>query len=153
MVTSGPHSYTFGKVQGNSDLYWKAQRYSLIREFHSRPALAPPFIIISHVRLLIQRLRRHRARLPSSPDMQHFRESGSWQKTQGAGPGEKENQDRLERMLQSTSGQGLGCQGVCGLGEHTRVLGGEAGCGRGRGPRTGSPFESVLTLPSRGPPL
>ncbi|KAF6079763.1 transient receptor potential cation channel subfamily M member 4 [Phyllostomus discolor] len=61
-------SYTFGKVQGNSDLYWKAQRYSLIREFHSRPALAPPFIIISHVRLLLRRLCRHRASSPS-----HFR--------------------------------------------------------------------------------
>uniref|UniRef100_A0A8D1ZJM1 Transient receptor potential cation channel subfamily M member 4 n=1 Tax=Sus scrofa TaxID=9823 RepID=A0A8D1ZJM1_PIG len=71
-------SHTFGKVQGNSDLYWKAQRYSLIREFHSRPALAPPLIVISHVRSLIRRLRRRRARLPSSPepsspDSEHFR--------------------------------------------------------------------------------
>uniref|UniRef100_G1P1N6 Transient receptor potential cation channel subfamily M member 4 n=1 Tax=Myotis lucifugus TaxID=59463 RepID=G1P1N6_MYOLU len=65
-------SYTFGKVQGNSDLYWK-QRYSLIREFHSRPALAPPFIIISHVRLLFRGLRRHRASLPASPILRHFR--------------------------------------------------------------------------------
>uniref|UniRef100_A0A8C0NUY5 Transient receptor potential cation channel subfamily M member 4 n=2 Tax=Canis lupus familiaris TaxID=9615 RepID=A0A8C0NUY5_CANLF len=66
-------SYTFGKVQGNSDLYWKAQRYSLIREFHSRPALAPPLIIISHVRLLIRQLRRRRSRLPPSPVFEHFR--------------------------------------------------------------------------------
>lgn len=67
-------SYTFGKVQGNSDLYWKVQRYSLIREFHSRPALAPPLIIISHVRLLVRRLRRLRgANLPSSPVLEHFR--------------------------------------------------------------------------------
>uniref|UniRef100_A0AC11CBA2 Transient receptor potential cation channel subfamily M member 4 n=1 Tax=Ovis aries TaxID=9940 RepID=A0AC11CBA2_SHEEP len=66
-------SHTFGKVQGNSDLYWKAQRYSLIREFHSRPALAPPLIFISHVRSLIHRLRRRRARLPPSPDAEHFR--------------------------------------------------------------------------------
>ncbi|KAM5134150.1 transient receptor potential cation channel subfamily M member 4 isoform 1-T1 [Callospermophilus lateralis] len=67
-------SYTFGKVQGNSDLYWKAQRYSLIREFHSRPALAPPLIVISHVRLLIRRLCRRRwANLPSSPVLEHFR--------------------------------------------------------------------------------
>ncbi|KAF5925926.1 hypothetical protein HPG69_000417 [Diceros bicornis minor] len=66
-------SHTFGKVQGNSDLYWKAQRYSLIREFHSRPALAPPLIIISHVRLLLRRLRRSRASLPSSPVFEHFR--------------------------------------------------------------------------------
>uniref|UniRef100_A0A8C5NY63 Transient receptor potential cation channel, subfamily M, member 4 n=1 Tax=Jaculus jaculus TaxID=51337 RepID=A0A8C5NY63_JACJA len=67
-------SYTFSKVQGNSDLYWKAQRYSLIREFHSRPALAPPLIVISHVRLLIRRLRRHRrANVPASPVFEHFR--------------------------------------------------------------------------------
>uniref|UniRef100_A0AAA9T0Y8 Transient receptor potential cation channel subfamily M member 4 n=2 Tax=Bos TaxID=9903 RepID=A0AAA9T0Y8_BOVIN len=66
-------SHTFGKVQGNSDLYWKAQRYSLIREFHSRPALAPPLIFISHVRSLIHRFRRRRARLPPSPDVEHFR--------------------------------------------------------------------------------
>ncbi|XP_006898797.1 PREDICTED: transient receptor potential cation channel subfamily M member 4 [Elephantulus edwardii] len=66
-------SYTFGKVQGNSDLYWKFQRYSLIREFHSRPALAPPFIIISHVRLVLHKLRRHRAGTPDSPHPGHFR--------------------------------------------------------------------------------
>ncbi|KAM4825486.1 transient receptor potential cation channel subfamily M member 4 isoform 2-T2 [Thomomys bottae] len=66
-------SYTFGKVQGNSDLYWKAQRYSLIREFHSRPALAPPFIIISHTRLLFRRLRRRRRAPPASPVIEHFR--------------------------------------------------------------------------------
>ncbi|KAM9755682.1 transient receptor potential cation channel subfamily M member 4 isoform 5-T5 [Dama dama] len=66
-------SHTFGKVQGNSDLYWKAQRYSLIREFHSRPALAPPLIFISHVQSLINRFRRRRARLPPSPVIEHFR--------------------------------------------------------------------------------
>ncbi|XP_027715110.1 transient receptor potential cation channel subfamily M member 4 isoform X1 [Vombatus ursinus] len=47
-------SYTFGKVQGNSDQYWKFQRYGLIREFHNRPALAPPLIIISHILLLMR---------------------------------------------------------------------------------------------------
>lgn len=67
-------SYTFSKVHGNSDLYWKAQRYSLIREFHSRPALAPPLIIISHVRLLFKWLRRcRRSNLPASPAFEHFR--------------------------------------------------------------------------------
>lgn len=74
-------SYTFGKVQGNSDLYWKAQRYSLIREFHSRPALAPPLIIISHVRLLIRHLHRscrgrRKSSIPDSPvfeAFEHFR--------------------------------------------------------------------------------
>ncbi|XP_034842855.1 transient receptor potential cation channel subfamily M member 4 isoform X3 [Mirounga leonina] len=66
-------SHTFSKVQGNSDLYWKAQRYCLIREFHSRPALAPPLIVISHVRLLIRQLHRRRFRLPPSPVFEHFR--------------------------------------------------------------------------------
>lgn len=150
-MTSGPHSYTFGKVQGNSDLYWKAQRYSLIREFHSRPVLAPPLIIISHVHLLIRSLSKRRARSPSSPVNQHFRESGFWPKTQGAGPGEKEEQDRLGRMPGSLSGQSLGCQGAWS-GSVLRVLGGEAGSGRGRGLRTGTPFDSVLILSFRGPP-
>ncbi|XP_012498692.1 PREDICTED: transient receptor potential cation channel subfamily M member 4 [Propithecus coquereli] len=66
-------SHTFGKVQGNSDLYWKAQRYSLIQEFHSRPALAPPLIIISHVRLLLRRWQRRSSSSSSSPSSSHFR--------------------------------------------------------------------------------
>ncbi|XP_053721889.1 transient receptor potential cation channel subfamily M member 5 [Synchiropus splendidus] len=41
-------SYTFQVVQGNTDIFWKFQRYNLIVEYHSRPALAPPFIIINH---------------------------------------------------------------------------------------------------------
>uniref|UniRef100_A0A9J7WZ90 Transient receptor potential cation channel, subfamily M, member 5 n=1 Tax=Cyprinus carpio carpio TaxID=630221 RepID=A0A9J7WZ90_CYPCA len=36
-------------VQENADIFWKFQRYNLIVEYHSRPALAPPFIIISHI--------------------------------------------------------------------------------------------------------
>uniref|UniRef100_UPI0037E908E4 transient receptor potential cation channel subfamily M member 4a n=1 Tax=Semicossyphus pulcher TaxID=241346 RepID=UPI0037E908E4 len=48
-------SYTFSKVQERSDTYWKFQRYNLIVEYHSRPCLAPPFIIISHLHLLIKR--------------------------------------------------------------------------------------------------
>ncbi|XP_058650411.1 transient receptor potential cation channel subfamily M member 4-like isoform X2 [Onychostoma macrolepis] len=48
-------SYTFSKVQERSDTYWKFQRYTLIVEYHSRPTLAPPFIILSHINLLIKR--------------------------------------------------------------------------------------------------
>ncbi|XP_028917337.1 transient receptor potential cation channel subfamily M member 5 [Ornithorhynchus anatinus] len=48
-------SYTFQVVQGNADMFWKFQRYSLIVEYHGRPALAPPFILISHIRLLLKR--------------------------------------------------------------------------------------------------
>uniref|UniRef100_A0AAY4ENB6 Transient receptor potential cation channel subfamily M member 5 n=1 Tax=Denticeps clupeoides TaxID=299321 RepID=A0AAY4ENB6_9TELE len=46
-------SYTFQVVQGNTDIFWKFQRYNLIVEYHSRPALAPPFIIISHLSQLV----------------------------------------------------------------------------------------------------
>ena len=40
-------------VQEHTDIYWKYQRYHLIVEYHSRPALAPPFIIISHLSQLL----------------------------------------------------------------------------------------------------
>ncbi|ELW47146.1 Transient receptor potential cation channel subfamily M member 4 [Tupaia chinensis] len=67
-------SHTFGKVQGNSDLYWKTQRYSLIREFHSRPALAPPLIVFSHLRLLLRRLcGLPRDSVPTSMAFEYFR--------------------------------------------------------------------------------
>ncbi|XP_035520066.1 transient receptor potential cation channel subfamily M member 4-like [Morone saxatilis] len=48
-------SNTFSEVQANSDIYWKFQRYNLIVEYHSRPSLAPPFIIFSHINLFIKR--------------------------------------------------------------------------------------------------
>uniref|UniRef100_A0A3P8XKB6 Transient receptor potential cation channel, subfamily M, member 4a n=1 Tax=Esox lucius TaxID=8010 RepID=A0A3P8XKB6_ESOLU len=61
-------SHTFSKVQENSDTYWKFQRYNLILEYHSRPCLAPPFIIISHIHLLIK---RHIRKIPSTK-IKHF---------------------------------------------------------------------------------
>ncbi|XP_049748802.1 transient receptor potential cation channel subfamily M member 5 [Elephas maximus indicus] len=48
-------SYTFQVVQGNADTFWKSQRYSLIVEYHERPALAPPFIVLSHLSLLLKK--------------------------------------------------------------------------------------------------
>uniref|UniRef100_A0A3B4XAH5 Transient receptor potential cation channel, subfamily M, member 4b, tandem duplicate 1 n=1 Tax=Seriola lalandi dorsalis TaxID=1841481 RepID=A0A3B4XAH5_SERLL len=48
-------SYTFSEVQANSDIYWKFQRYNLVVQYHSRPSLAPPFIILSHINLFIKR--------------------------------------------------------------------------------------------------
>uniref|UniRef100_A0A8B9BNM3 Transient receptor potential cation channel subfamily M member 5 n=1 Tax=Anser brachyrhynchus TaxID=132585 RepID=A0A8B9BNM3_9AVES len=47
-------SYTFQVVQGNADIFWKLQRYNLIVEYHGRPALAPPFIIINHITLVLR---------------------------------------------------------------------------------------------------
>ncbi|XP_067286121.1 transient receptor potential cation channel subfamily M member 4-like [Pseudorasbora parva] len=61
-------SYTFSKVQERSDTYWKFQRYNLIVEYHSRPNLAPPFIILSHINLFIKRKLR---KVPSTK-IQHF---------------------------------------------------------------------------------
>lgn len=56
--TRRPPSYTFQVVQGNADTFWKFQRYHLIVEYHQRPALAPPFIVLSHLSLLLKRLLR-----------------------------------------------------------------------------------------------
>ncbi|KAJ1131778.1 hypothetical protein NDU88_010111 [Pleurodeles waltl] len=61
-------SYTFSKVQGNSDIYWKFQRYNLIVEYHNRPAMAPPFIIISHIHTFIKR----KIRKVESMKIRHF---------------------------------------------------------------------------------
>lgn len=60
--TPHPHSYTFQVVQGNADMFWKFQRYHLIVEYHGRPALAPPFILFSHLGLVLRRLLRKGAR-------------------------------------------------------------------------------------------
>ncbi|GAB0190008.1 transient receptor potential cation channel subfamily M member 5 [Grus japonensis] len=49
-------SYTFQVVQGNADIFWKIQRYNLIVEYYGRPALAPPFIIINHITLVLRRI-------------------------------------------------------------------------------------------------
>ncbi|XP_062389510.1 transient receptor potential cation channel subfamily M member 2-like [Sardina pilchardus] len=47
-------NYTFQEVQDNTDKIWKFQRHDLIKEYHSRPALPPPFILLSHLFLLFR---------------------------------------------------------------------------------------------------
>lgn len=49
-------NFTFQEVQDNTDRIWKFQRYELIKEYHSRPAAPPPFIIFSHLYLFIRRM-------------------------------------------------------------------------------------------------
>ncbi|XP_043959285.1 transient receptor potential cation channel subfamily M member 4-like [Gambusia affinis] len=61
-------SNTFTEVQANSESYWKFQRYNLIVQYHSRPSLAPPFIILSHINLFIRR----KIRKVPSVKVQHF---------------------------------------------------------------------------------
>ncbi len=42
-------SNTFDHLQTDTDRIWKFQRYSLVCEYLSRPALPPPFIFFSHL--------------------------------------------------------------------------------------------------------
>ncbi|XP_061736092.1 transient receptor potential cation channel subfamily M member 2 [Nerophis ophidion] len=47
-------NFTFQEVQDNTDRIWKFQRYELIKEYNSRPAAPPPFIILSHLYLFLR---------------------------------------------------------------------------------------------------
>ncbi|CAB4001045.1 transient receptor potential cation channel subfamily M member 2-like, partial [Paramuricea clavata] len=47
-------NYTFEKIQEGSDRVWKFQRYDLIREYHDRPTLVPPLMILSHIFIFIK---------------------------------------------------------------------------------------------------
>uniref|UniRef100_A0A3P8VPQ9 Uncharacterized protein n=1 Tax=Cynoglossus semilaevis TaxID=244447 RepID=A0A3P8VPQ9_CYNSE len=49
-------NFTFQEVQDNTDRIWKFQRYELIKEYHSRPAAPPPFILLSHLYLFIRNI-------------------------------------------------------------------------------------------------
>lgn len=51
-----PASYTFQQVQEHTDQIWKFQRHDLIEEYHSRPPAPPPFILLSHLHLVIKRV-------------------------------------------------------------------------------------------------
>ncbi|XP_064594682.1 transient receptor potential cation channel subfamily M member-like 2 isoform X2 [Liolophura sinensis] len=48
-------SFTFQKIQDNTDLHWYFLRYNLIYDYYDRPPLPPPFIIVSHLYLLAVR--------------------------------------------------------------------------------------------------
>jgi hypothetical protein len=46
-------SDTIGKIQQNTEFYWRYQRYSYVREYFQRPILSyPPLIIVPHIILL-----------------------------------------------------------------------------------------------------
>ncbi|XP_026232352.1 transient receptor potential cation channel subfamily M member 2 [Anabas testudineus] len=49
-------NFTFQEVQDNTDRIWKFQRYELIKEYYSRPALPPPFCILSHLYLFVRKM-------------------------------------------------------------------------------------------------
>ncbi|KAI5237294.1 Transient Receptor Potential Cation Channel Subfamily M Member 1 [Manis pentadactyla] len=48
---------TFFEVKSISNQVWKFQRYQLIMTFHDRPVLPPPMIILSHIYIIVMRLR------------------------------------------------------------------------------------------------
>ncbi|XP_077992879.1 transient receptor potential cation channel subfamily M member 8-like [Glandiceps talaboti] len=47
-------SFVFEEVQTNSLQVWKYEVYDLVMEFEDRPALPPPFIIFSHIFLVLR---------------------------------------------------------------------------------------------------
>ena len=57
-VLSLPSSFTFTEVQEQTDQVWYFQRYSVVKEYYERPALAPPLIIIIHIYYLGKYLRQ-----------------------------------------------------------------------------------------------
>ena len=53
------YSDSIGKVQQNTEFYWRYQRYSFVREYFQHPILAyPPLTIIPHVILLSYAIKR-----------------------------------------------------------------------------------------------
>ncbi|XP_070551186.1 transient receptor potential cation channel subfamily M member 5-like [Ptychodera flava] len=51
-------SFTFQRVQDKSELIWRFYRFGLISEYHNRPTLVPPLIVINHVYRLIIELKQ-----------------------------------------------------------------------------------------------
>ncbi|CAF1249047.1 unnamed protein product [Adineta ricciae] len=52
-------SFTFESVQTQTDLVWRYERYSFVREYFDRPPLFPPFILITHFFELCKLILRH----------------------------------------------------------------------------------------------
>ncbi|KAL8563213.1 hypothetical protein ACOMHN_053960 [Nucella lapillus] len=52
------HSYTFQKIQENTDVHWYYQRFNLVQEYYERPWLPPPFILFIHIYLMFKCIRR-----------------------------------------------------------------------------------------------
>uniref|UniRef100_A0A8D0SPN2 Transient receptor potential cation channel subfamily M member 2 n=1 Tax=Sus scrofa TaxID=9823 RepID=A0A8D0SPN2_PIG len=49
-------NYTFQQVQERTDQIWKFQRHGLIEEYEGRPPAPPPFILLNHLHLCLQRV-------------------------------------------------------------------------------------------------
>ncbi|KAM5317908.1 LOW QUALITY PROTEIN: transient receptor potential cation channel subfamily M member 5 [Glossophaga mutica] len=104
-------SYTFQMVQGNADTFWRSQRYHLIAEYQERPALAPPFILLSHLSLVLRRVfrkeaGRKRARLERDLPEPLEQKMATWeavQKESYLSKLEKQKRDSEEEVLRRTA--------------------------------------------------
>ncbi|KAL2081309.1 hypothetical protein ACEWY4_023162 [Coilia grayii] len=104
-------NYTFQEVQDNTDAIWKFQRYELIKEYHSRPAAPPPFILLSHIFLLFRRFvmrrspqkhKQFRERLSKTEEEELL----SWEafmKDNYVATQRQEKSESMERRIQETA--------------------------------------------------
>jgi hypothetical protein len=65
-------SFTFQTVQVHTDLVWRYERYSLIREYFDRPPLFPPLIIITHLIDLMKFIIRHSSKRTNTTQVKTF---------------------------------------------------------------------------------
>ncbi|XP_035248591.1 transient receptor potential cation channel subfamily M member 2 isoform X2 [Anguilla anguilla] len=104
-------NFTFQEVQDNTDTIWKFQRYELIKEYHSRPAPPPPFIILSHLYLFIRRVvlrrppQKHK-QFKEELDRAEEEEVLSWEafmKENHLASSQRDLSQSMERRIQDTS--------------------------------------------------
>lgn len=55
-------SNVYYDLKSISNKLWKYNRYRYIMTYHEKPWLPPPFILLSHIGLLINRIFRHQPR-------------------------------------------------------------------------------------------
>nr|XP_036867593.1 transient receptor potential cation channel subfamily M member 5 isoform X4 [Manis javanica] len=111
-------SYTFQVVQGNADTFWKFQRYHLIVEYQERPSLAPPFILLSHLSLVLKRVfqkeaKQKQARLEKDLPEPLDQKMVTWeavQKENYLGKLERQRKDSGEEVLRKTAHRCRGLQ-------------------------------------------
>ncbi|XP_066271870.1 transient receptor potential cation channel subfamily M member-like 2 [Branchiostoma lanceolatum] len=63
-------NYTFQKIQDESELHWKYQRYFLIEEYVSRPWGPPPLLLLGHAWRLACYVARRGGCAPDAPDVE-----------------------------------------------------------------------------------
>ncbi|XP_064618804.1 transient receptor potential cation channel subfamily M member-like 2 isoform X2 [Lineus longissimus] len=60
-------SYTFQQIQEQSNRVWRFTLYSFIEENYNRPVLAPPFVVFSHLFLIVRGIyHRYRGERPTT---------------------------------------------------------------------------------------